>query len=113
MVVVAALTRISTTVWVDPLVILGMVAAIGGMLLAGWRKAVRPVLLMAKDWNGEAARPGVEHRPGVMERLDKHDQMLRVIHNEVNLNHGGSIKDAVARIEHDVKTIQTRMDKDG
>ena len=90
-----------------------MIGTVGGMLAVVWRKIIRPVLMMAKDWNGEPARAGVEKRPGVMERLDNHDKMLSTIHDEVNLNHGGSIKDAVHRIEADVQKINDRLDKDG
>jgi hypothetical protein len=100
----------SSTIWVDPLVILTMAAAVGGGLTVVWRKIIRPVLLMAHDWNGQPARAGVAARPGVMERLDNHDTILRQIHAEVNFNHGGSIKDTVTRIETDVKIIQTRLD---
>ncbi len=112
MVALAALAHPSATIWVDPLVVLAMIATVGGMLAVVWRKLMRPVVLMAKDWNGEAARAGVAARPGVMERLDAHDRMLNTIHDEVNLNHGGSIKDAVHRIESDVKSINERLDKD-
>lgn len=40
------------------------------------------------DWNGQAERPGVPRRSGVMERLD-----------QLEHNGGTSIKDQVARIE--------------
>jgi hypothetical protein len=96
-----------------------MTATIGGGLAVVWRKIIRPVLLMAQDWNGAPARAGVAHRPGVMERLDKHDQMLTSVAAEVSYNHGGSIKDAVDRmdkrlagVETDVRGIHSLLEKD-
>jgi len=44
------------------------------------------------DWAGEEARPGRDRVPGVMERLNSIDGELRN-------NGGGSLKDAIDRIE--------------
>lgn len=55
-----------------------------------------------EDWFGEEARPGVEKRAGVMERLATLD-------HELKPNGGGSIKDAVNRIEKKVKEIDNRL----
>lgn len=55
-----------------------------------------------EDWNGIPARPGVDAKPGVMERLAKlEDIHLEVaeIKAEVKPNHGGSMRDQVTRIE--------------
>jgi len=46
-----------------------VVVGFGTVLAALWRK-LRPLENFFKDWNGEAARPGVDARPGVMVRLD-------------------------------------------
>ena len=88
-----------------------MIATVGGMLAVVWRKLMRPVVLMAKDWNGEAARPGVAARRASWSGWTAMTD-AQAIHDEVNLNHGGSIKDAVHRIESDVKSINERLDKD-
>lgn len=58
------------------------------------------------DWFGEPARSGVPGRPGVMARLeaiDDHgqrtDARLDVIEYELKPNSGGSLRDAVDRVE--------------
>lgn len=65
------------------------------------------------DVVGEPARPGVEARPGLMERLsvveEKQDEQsvslakqsaaLGVVQHEVTTNHGSSLKDAVKKLE--------------
>ena len=69
-----------------------------------------------RDWYGEPERPGVPPRPGTLEKLDSLDRRLvtvdgkvDVIHSEVNYNHGGSIKDAVDRIDTTIKVMDTRL----
>lgn len=52
----------------------------------------RKVVHIVDDITGEEARPGVPARPGLMERIS-------TIEHEVRPNGGGSIKDAVNRIE--------------
>lgn len=44
------------------------------------------------DWYGQAARPGVPARPGVVERLAN-------IEGEMKANGGSSLRDAVNRLE--------------
>lgn len=56
-----------------------------------------------EDWFGEDERPGVPARAGVMERLATLD-------HELKPNNGGSIKDAVNRIEKDVKRMDNRLE---
>lgn len=130
--IASALVGTSSVIWVDPLVILGIVATIMGVLTP---LVLRPLYLrirghrsrreqfqtewsgFMRDWQGEPERPGVPARPGVMLRLQTHENDLtalagqvEVIHSEVNYNHGGSIKDAVGRIESDIKGIHMRLD---
>jgi len=66
-----------------------------------------------KDWNGADARPGVPHRPGVMERLSQQDEALRCINDrlvsvelEVNPNSGKSMRDIVHRVDGNLKHIR-------
>jgi hypothetical protein len=66
-----------------------------------------------KDWDGADARPGVPHRPGVMERLSQQDDALRCINDrlvsvevEVNPNSGKSMKDIVHRVDGNLKHIR-------
>lgn len=47
-----------------------------------------------QDWNGEPARPGVPERPGMLERV-------RRIEQELKPNGGGSIRDAMTRLERE------------
>lgn len=55
-----------------------------------------------EDWSGQAARPGRDAIPGVMERLNNIDGQLK--------NNGGStIKDAVDRIEKSIVEINDRL----
>lgn len=55
------------------------------------------------DWFGEQERPGVPGRQGVMERLHN-------IELEVKPNGGGSMKDAVNRIETSLRQIDSRLE---
>ena len=55
------------------------------------------------DWFGEESRPGVPGRDGVMQRL-------LGIELEVKPNGGGSIKDAVNRIEAKVQKVDDRLE---
>lgn len=54
------------------------------------------------DWRGEPARPGVEARPGVMERL-------KTIEEEMRPNGGGSMRDAVNRLEVRLTSVETKL----
>lgn len=54
------------------------------------------------DWSGEDARPGRDAIPGVMERLNNIDGSLKN-------NGGGSLKDAIDRIECRVNRIDQRL----
>lgn len=70
-----------------------------------------------EDWNGVEARPGVPHRPGVMERLSQQDDALRCINDrvvaveaEVNPNSGKSMRDIVHRVDGNLKHIRDVVD---
>lgn len=80
------------------LYIAGAVAIIGAAVAIIW-KTVRGVARLVKrvrdfldDFYGEPDRPGVPGRPGVMVQLAQ-------IHAELRPNGGGSMRDAVNRIE--------------
>ena len=89
--------------------------------VARWgRKYGRKIMQMVEDFNGTGERPGVPARLGVMERLQGLDLQVAQVISETSPNHGGSMKDAVQRIdtkvgtlEIDVKGIHERMDLTG
>lgn len=76
---------------------------------------LRPVYLRVKnffdwteqfrrDWEGEEESPGRSRVPGVMERLNRLD-------GELSHNGGSSLKDAVARTENIVVSLDDRLDR--
>lgn len=85
--------------------IVGSVLAGLSMLYAIYRwvrrigKGVRRIAHFFDDWAGEEARPGVPGRPGVMKRLEDIQVDLSKIKHELWPNHGGSLRDAVDRLE--------------
>jgi hypothetical protein len=93
----------AATLRVDPLnVVLGLAALVGILtgLAAGFRWLGRKLdqnTQLYRDFYGEA-RPGVPARPGVLE-------MIATIHSEITPNHGGSMKDALGRIDDRVATL--------
>lgn len=58
--------------------------------------------LFMRDWSGEEARPGHDKEPGVMERLNNLDGQFKN-------NGGGSMKDAIDRIERKLTSIDKRL----
>jgi hypothetical protein len=110
---------LSSAVWIDPLVLAFVVAAlwivfrdIGNILTRRARNAKREATernakldLMLEDWTGADARPGVVAIPGVMSRLMTIEDHLKVIDKEVTFNSGSSTKDAVYRIDRKVNKL--------
>ncbi|MER8083860.1 hypothetical protein ABTZ57_01525 [Streptomyces sp. NPDC094048] len=89
------------------------VAAALGLLwrmTRGVRRIVSRVDEFVDDWNGTADRPGVPGRPGVMARLDGIEERLGSVEHELHPNSGGSLRDAVDRV--DVRTQQLTADVD-
>ncbi|GAA1026807.1 hypothetical protein GCM10009557_05800 [Virgisporangium ochraceum] len=85
--------------------IAGAIGAIGGALAAigasaRWvRNRWRPVAAFLEDWNGRPGRPGHDEVPGIPARLRVLEQSVATIRHEVTPNSGGSLKDAVDRID--------------
>lgn len=78
-----------------------------------WSKGIRRVAVrfdeFADDWQGTEGRPGVPARAGVMERLagfdnrlGSLDDRLSGIEHELHPNSGGSMRDAIDRVERHV-----------
>lgn len=78
--------------------------AIGGvaLLLRGAARRGKRFADFLDDWNGEPARSGVAERPGVMQRLAS-------IEGELRPNGGGSIRDAVNRLESGQEATIARL----
>ena len=57
-----------------------------------------------RDWEGEEEAPGRHRVPGVMERLNRLD-------GELSHNGGSSLKDAVARTENIVVSLDDRLER--
>ena len=86
-------------------VLAAVVAAILGIakgLQAAYR-FLKKINNFIDDVIGEEARPGVEARPGIMQRLER-------IEHEVTTNSGSSIKDAVKRIEANQEEMKKKID---
>ena len=66
------------------------------------RAGIKSLNLFLVDWTGEEERPGRSAVPGVMERLNNIDGQLKN-------NGGGSLKDAIDRIECRVNRIDQRL----
>ncbi|MFC9084891.1 hypothetical protein [Nocardiopsis dassonvillei] len=64
------------------------------------------------DLMGEPPRPGhPEGRPGLMERVASLEESVDEVRDEVRHNHGGSLKDAVRRIEGAVADLSSKVEK--
>ncbi|MFD7066064.1 hypothetical protein ACFV97_02385 [Streptomyces sp. NPDC059913] len=69
----------------------------------GVRRIVSRVDEFIDDWQGTPARSGVPARPGVMARLDR-------IEHELHPNSGGSLRDAVDRVDARTQQIAASTD---
>ncbi len=84
--------------------LVGLVAgltALGWLVTKAWR-GLRSIGHLVDDLRGEPARPGVPERPGIMTRLAALEADTARVKAEVTPNGGGSLRDAVVRIERQV-----------
>lgn len=95
--------------WTTVLGGLVVVAGFLGAVVHRLRKRLGGLTDFIDDWNGEGARPGVPARPGVMARLASIEeqtavlpavqQRIAAVEHELKPNSGGSLRDAVDRVE--------------
>jgi hypothetical protein len=92
--------------WVAALVAFaGLILGVLGWLLRGVWRLFRRGDQFLEDWNGIAADPGHERRPGVMERLVRLEHNMADIQEQVHLNSGHSMRDEVQQIKATVETL--------
>ncbi|WP_229713975.1 hypothetical protein [Streptomyces fuscichromogenes] len=78
----------------------GLAVVAGLAALVRWmRRIARGFGDFMDDWRGEAARPGVPGRPGVMERLALISHRVAAIEHELHPNSGESVRDALDRVD--------------
>ncbi|MFD5251344.1 hypothetical protein ACKI10_18450 [Streptomyces galilaeus] len=97
---------------VDAAVVWSVAAAtIAGAALLAWRavrglrKLFGRLVDMADDWHGVPERPGVPGRQGVMVRLLKIEERVARVDHELQPNSGGSLRDAVDRVDRRTQTL--------
>ena len=61
--------------------------------------------MFLEDFNGRPARPGFPAQPGVLERLQTIEYDMSNVKKELNYNSGSTLKDAVHRIDLNVKDL--------
>lgn len=87
------------------------VAALLGLGTIGWRLARRVrrvahrIEEFVDDWQGTPGRPGVEPRPGVMQRLAAIERVVEEVVHEVRPNGGASLRDAIHRVDRRTASI--------
>ncbi|MDH6141170.1 Flp pilus assembly protein TadB [Kitasatospora sp. GP30] len=81
------------------------VTAVAGVIALVWRLTRRMRQLMVRlgefvdDWTGIPSRPGVPGHEGVMARLGGIEDRLTAVEHELHPNSGGSLRDALDRVE--------------
>ncbi len=94
--------------WLTALIALA--TAVGGLIVWCGRWAVRILMRTTRfldDYFGEAERPGVAQRPGVMARLQALEAGLAKVLAETRPDHGHSLRDVVHKIREDVSDVKT------
>lgn len=85
--------------------IVAIISFASGAIVA-MRRVGRPLLDMAKDWRefkgdwyGTPSRPGFPGHAGMGERVAQNEVDIQAIRRELQTNGGGSLRDALTRIE--------------
>jgi hypothetical protein len=92
--------------WITAAVALAVAAAgcAAWCLRWAWR-ILRQAAHFLDDWRGEPARDGLPEQPGVMARLGSIENTVARVVAETTPNSGKSLRDAVGRIESDVRRL--------
>lgn len=88
--------------WLADVPYIGGAMALLAGVAAAVRKAwplVRKISHFVDDWFGESARPGTAGVPGVLTRLAAIESRLARVEGQFSPNGGGSLRDAVNRVE--------------
>lgn len=88
------------TAHIDVGIVVALITIIGTFLAVGrWLyKQFRSLENLLEDWHGEAPRPGVPGRLGVMERLDSIEKKVNSAAFNSRPNHGTSAFDEHTRL---------------
>lgn len=100
--------------------VVGSVSALGGIWW-GYQKAKAEALLAREQVSKARAEREQAETSAALEaiagkidqRLDTLESSLSEVHHEVTPNHGGSIKDAVRRIEENLEGFKSTLDAHG
>lgn len=86
--------------------VVGVVASFIAGFVTATRRIGKPLLDMARDWRefrgdwyGVQPRPGFPGHAGMAERVAQSELDIAAIKRELQVNGGGSLRDAVRRIE--------------
>lgn len=85
--------------WGTMTAVIAVIGAVAGACRYWVLPFLRRIGDFLDDWNGEPERPGHEARPGVPARLAAIEVEQKRVRREVEHNGGGSLKDAVKRLE--------------
>jgi hypothetical protein len=87
------------------------IVTVGGAMALLWRGVSALVRsgkkwdMFLEDWHGTEARPGRPAVPGIMQRMVDLEAGLLEIRHEVFPNSGGSLRDAVDRLEGQFREV--------
>ncbi|MEV6614275.1 hypothetical protein AB0N31_10705 [Streptomyces sp. NPDC051051] len=95
----------AAAVWSVAAVTIAGAAVLAWRVARGLRRLVDRMDDMADDWHGVPERPGVPARPGVMVRLHHIEERLARVDHELQPNSGGSLRDAVDRVDRRTQTL--------
>ena len=91
--------------------ILGVIGAVRGPMKWIRRISISLENLM-QDWNGTQARPGVDPKPGVMERLASMESTFDQMHEDLgSLIPGTQIADLFSKIDTEITAIRSHVER--